>query len=224
MSSIYSYITDIYTQGPSSLSEEEIKGLYTYNVPLLSPDGGCALNKELADEPYDLAETLHVDRHSATIGSHPETKRLWRLQQVIDHIYAQTGVDWIGIYRRIQKNDGSVVLAKEAYRGEYSRAEFPLTEEFAKTSNNATVGLTGKAITVQSVDEYDGPYYQCDGKVQSEYCAPIFNPENQITGIIDAESFHKGYFNEGILSAITETCDVIGRIDVQYAAPLSSEN
>ena len=34
---------------------------------------------------------------------------------------------------------------QEAYVGAPSRAEFPLTEEFARTSNNSTVGLSGKA-------------------------------------------------------------------------------
>ncbi len=39
-------------------------------------------------------------------------------------------------------------LVKEAYVGEPSRAYFPLTEEFALTSNNSTAALRQHAIVI----------------------------------------------------------------------------
>ena len=63
---------------------------------------------------------------------------------------------------------------------------------FTQTSNNSTVGLTGRVKVVDNVATYAGPYYSCDGAVNSECCLPIFNDKAEVTGIIDAESFTVG--------------------------------
>jgi hypothetical protein len=42
-------------------------------------------------------------------------------------------------------------LMKLAYTGAPSRAYFPLTEEFAKSSNNSTVAMTGNTGIIQDV-------------------------------------------------------------------------
>jgi len=67
---------------------------------------------------------------------------------------------------------GRGVLVKEAYVGEPSRAEFPLTESFAERSNNSSVGLSGEAVLVEDVAEHDGPYYECDDSVRSGSAVP----------------------------------------------------
>ncbi len=111
------------------------------------------------------------------------------------------------------------MLVKLAYRGLPSRAEFPLTPDFATNSNNSTVGLSGQGRVIEDVDEYvagGGAYYTCDGDVQSEACLPLFSahpapspspspsPAHLTTpaviGIIDAESTHKKFFSGQILS------------------------
>ena len=46
---------------------------------------------------------------------------------------------------------GIPVLVKLAYVGRPSRAEFPLTKEFAEKSTNSTVGLTGRATVIASL-------------------------------------------------------------------------
>ncbi|MDC2890843.1 hypothetical protein [Psychrosphaera algicola] len=68
-----------------------------------------------------------------------------------------------------------------AYFGEPSRAEFPLTPEFATISNNSFVGLYGEKRTINDVQKYvadGGEYYTCDPKVKSELCWPILSPNS----------------------------------------------
>jgi putative methionine-R-sulfoxide reductase with GAF domain len=86
---------------------------------------------------------------------------------------------------------------KLAYQGAPSRPEFPLTEAFAKTSNNSSVGRSGKATVLQDIKAHvasGGAYYECDPKVQSEVCLPLLDPNGKVVGIIDAESSKKGHF------------------------------
>lgn len=106
----------------------------------------------------------------------------------------------------MKKADGSDILLKLAYWGSISRSEFPLTKEFASHSNNSTVGITGKAVIVESVSDYTGPYYECDAQVESEFCCPILGRDRQVMGIIDAESFEKNFFTQEKIIQIAKVC------------------
>ncbi|VEB42391.1 Uncharacterised protein [Chromobacterium violaceum] len=39
-----------------------------------------------------------------------------------------------------------------------------------------------------------GGYYECDPKVKSEICLPVLHSDDNVLGIIDAESFAAGHF------------------------------
>lgn len=195
------------------LNEAEIKKLYTYPVPQASANGGCSIIKEPAPEPHNLAINYQINEPTnwQALAQNSHTQRLWQLGQIITNLQKATGADWLGIYRKTTTLQGETILLKESYYGEFSRAEFPLTAKFAKTSNNSTVGLTGKAVVVNSVDEYKGPYYQCDAKVQSEFCCPIFDNNNQVIGIIDAEAFDKDFFTSERIIEIAQVCIDLGK-------------
>jgi putative methionine-R-sulfoxide reductase with GAF domain len=173
---------------PDRLSDET---LYTYQVPMLSEDGACSLIEEMAPTPYDLTAILG--------GRHEANKRkLLLLNQLVEHATQLTGADWLGIYQARANAGGGAVLVKLAYRGRPSRAEFPLTAEFAKGSTNSTVGLTGHAKVIDDVAAYTaegGGFYVCDDAVQSEMCVPIFDEAGKVLGIIDSEAAPKVFFN-----------------------------
>ena len=116
-----------------------------------------------------------------------------------------------GIYRKVVV-DSVPNLVKEAYTGSPSRALFPLTEEFAESSNNSWVGMQGKGKLIQDIREYNGPYYECNGAVLSELCVPIFNKDNQIIGIIDIESHNANFFSTIHLIYISQICVELGKI------------
>lgn len=197
-----------------NLSEEDVKKLYVYDVPKISPDGSCSIIEEKAEKPYNLAETFGLSDSFVELKNNSHTLRLWRLNKIVHEIYCLSGVEWFGIYRKVKNPAGVLVLAKESYEGLFSRAEFALTEEFAKKSNNSTVGLSGRAIVIQDVAAHDGVYYKCDGKVKSEFCLPILDSLQTVIGIIDAESFVVNHFSSERLLQIAMVAYDLGRRDL----------
>lgn len=177
---------------------------WSYQVPELGEGGACSLFGQLADEPYDLAAILGQNEATA--------KALAQLTAVVQHYQQSNDSDWFGIYQKRQNPEGETVLVKLAYFGAASRAEFPLTEEFAAISNNSTVGLTGKAKVINDVTAYltaGGEYYSCDPKVLAEACLPLFNSKGELAGIIDAEAFKRQAYHTDALVRLVAICLVL---------------
>ncbi len=172
--------------------------LYTYRVPMLTEDGACSIVDELAPVPYDL---------TAILGGRSDqtTRRLALLERLCERAQETTGAEWIGIYQRRKGAAGTPVLVKVAYVGRPSRAEFPLTREFAERSTNATVGLTGRATVIDDVSKHveaGGGFYVCDEGVQSEACLPILDAVRDVVGIVDAEAKPRGFFGAERLAVV----------------------
>src|SRR5689334_1115149 len=158
--------------------------LYTYQVPMLTEDGTCSIVDQLAPVPYDL---------TAILGGRNEqtTRRLSLLERLVERAQETTGAEWVGIYGKRVNAAGTPVLVKLSYVGRPSRAEFPLTREFAERSTNSTVGLTGRSTVIEDVSKHveaGGGFYVCDDGVQSEACVPILDEERQVIGIVDVEA------------------------------------
>ncbi|MBY4675405.1 GAF domain-containing protein [Marinobacterium arenosum] len=176
----------------------ERDALYRFQVPELGEGGACSLFGQLAEEPYDLRPILGGE-------SAANDQLLADLNAAAEQLTGQTGVDWLGLYARRTNPQGEEVLVKLAYRGAPSRAEFPLNPEFATISNNSTVGLSGKGRLIQSVADYlaqGGEYYTCDPKVQAELCIPLFDKQDRVIGILDAEAFTANFFDPSRLAAL----------------------
>lgn len=176
----------------------DLDSLYTYRVPLLSEDGSCSIVDEMAPVPYDL---------TAILGGRSEqtTRRLALMERLVERVQETTGADWIGIYQRRADAKGHPVLVKLAYVGRPSRAEFPLTTEFAARSTNSTVGLTGRAALIDDVSKHveaGGGFYVCDDGIQSEACVPILDGSRQVVGIVDAEAKPRGFFTAPRLAVV----------------------
>jgi len=116
-----------------------------------------------------------------------------------------TGAEWVGVYQKRVNAAGIPVLVKLSYVGRPSRAEFPLTHDFAERSTNSTVGLTGRATVIEDVSKYveaGGGFYVCDDGVQSEACVPILDEARQVVGIVDAEAKPRGFFGAERLAVV----------------------
>lgn len=178
---------------------------WQYQVPELGEGGACSLFGQLAAEPYDLTLIL--------AGKTPANQRLLAQLALVTDFYRQhSQSDWFGIYQRRVNPAGETVLVKLSYFGAPSRAEFPLTAEFAAISNNVTVGLSGKARIINDVPAYlatGGEYYTCDPKVLAEACIPLFDGSGQVTGIIDSEAFAKDIFQGRELALLIATALVV---------------
>jgi putative methionine-R-sulfoxide reductase with GAF domain len=172
--------------------------LYSYSVPMLTEDGSCSIVDQLAPVPYDLAAILGG-------RSDQTTRRLALLERLVERVQETTGSDWVGVYQKRVNPAGIPVLVKLAYVGLPSRAEFPLTREFAERSTNSTVGLTGRATVIEDVSKHveaGGGFYVCDEGIQSEACVPILDDARQVIGIIDAEAKPRGFFGAERLAVL----------------------
>jgi len=172
--------------------------LYTYSVPMLTEDGSCSVVDQLAPVPYDLGPILGG-------RSDQTTRRLSLLARLVERVQETTGAEWVGIYQRRAHPAGGETLVKVAYVGRPSRAEFPLTREFAERSTNSTVALTGRATVIEDVSrhvEAGGGFYVCDDGVQSEACVPILDGTGGVAGIVDAEANPKGFFGAERLAVV----------------------
>lgn len=175
---------------------------WQYQVPELGEGGACSLFGELAADPYDL--TLILGGQST--ANHDA---LTKLTQISQFYQQQAGVAWFGIYQARSNLSGQSVLVKLSYFGAPSRAEFPLTKEFAAISNNSTVGMSGQARVINNVASYlqqGGEYYTCDPKVQAEACLPLFAQSGRIIGIVDAEDFQQDVFNHQTMALLVAVC------------------
>ncbi|HYC37116.1 MAG TPA: GAF domain-containing protein [Usitatibacter sp.] len=177
---------------------EDLEGLYTYPVPMMTEDGACSIVDRLAPMRYDLGPILGG-------RSEQTTRRLALLKRLAQRAQETTGADWVGIYQRRSNTLGIPVLVKVAYVGRASRAEFPLTPEFAERSTNSTVGLTARSAVIDDVAKHveaGGGFYVCDDGVQSEACVPILSGNGEVAGIVDAEAKPRGFFGADRLAVI----------------------
>ncbi len=164
---------------------------WQFRVPELGEGGSCSLFGQLADEHYDLRLIL---------GGQTDANQqlLAKVTAVVQFYQAQSASHWFGVYQRRNNPAGETVLVKLAYFGAESRAEFPLTAEFAAISNNSTVGLSGQGRIINDVAAYlakGGEYYTCDPKVQAEACLPLIGADGAVIGIIDSEAFTQNLFH-----------------------------
>ena len=192
-------VESVLKSGYPPLTIDKARSLYSYDIPEETVLGVCSTE---SSKEYHLYKILGVSRDEIIENHH--TLRLLRVNEIVCRLQLLTAVDWLGIYRKTKNEKGREVLLKEAYYGKASRAEFPLEEAFAKRSNNSSVGLSGKAILVQDIDNYRGPYFTCDIQVKSELCLPILGVRNEVIGIIDAESFRSNFFTDSCVFEIAK--------------------
>lgn len=182
--------------------------LYLVKVPKLSADGSCSLHGDLDPTPYDLGAVLG--------GRELRTSMcLLILDELLEHVANRTGTEWLGVYQA-RAVPGGRALVKLAYSGKPSRAEFPLTDAFARQSNNVAVALSGRPRVIADVKahvEAGGAYYECDPGIASEACLPLFDAKGQVVGILDAESAQPNAFTgERLASLVGLATEVVSHL------------
>lgn len=197
------------------LAEHKVTNLrWQYQIPELGEGGACSIFSQLQAEPYNLKQILAAQSpanfgSSTSLGSLTTAQALTKLQAITNYYQQHTGFAWFGIYQSRVKQPAESVLVKLTYYGAASRPEFPLTTDFAKYSNNSTVGLTGVAKIINHVADYvatGGEYYTCDPKVSAEACLPLFDQSGKIVGIIDAEDFNNNVFTADAIALLVAIC------------------
>ncbi|KAK3273575.1 hypothetical protein CYMTET_18190 [Cymbomonas tetramitiformis] len=156
-----------------SLSVDEVQSMYEYQVPIVAEGGACSRKKEMAAEPYCLADSLGLGKDYEALATHPQTARIWCLGKIMKLLAEEISAEWVGVYRSVDLGSGPVLL-KEAYVGRPSRAEFPLTKEFAENSNNSTVGLTGAVLGIIDAEAFRPEHFTTEFRARiDKVCAGI---------------------------------------------------
>lgn len=161
--------------------------LLTYIEPKLNEDGTCPIVKE-PGRVYDLLQYADSEEQRKNL-----IDLVVRLNRMVRWIHNNTGVSWFGVYLRHGDK-----LVKYVYTGEMSRAEFPISDEYLERSINTRVIYEKQHYYIPDVETYAGPYYQCDAKVKSELCCPLFDPNGNVIGIFDSEDHRKNFFDDKI--------------------------
>jgi L-methionine (R)-S-oxide reductase len=225
-SPLSSLITDVFSLPIESVTELEISELSSYRIPKLAnkneeeEDGLCGIGLE--KEPFEILNvllTLDISRKREE-----ELIRLKRLRLVLSALKTCVDADWIGVYETtIESEKKFEQLLKLTYLGAPSRAYFPLTESFAKNSNNSTSCLRKECIVIHDVTratrktlskEESIPYYTCDTRVQSEVCAPILTRDGKCIGLIDCESWKSENFTNEKINTILQTAKALSELDL----------
>lgn len=216
-STLNNLVETVFSEPAPQFSKTRVKGLFVYDVPK-EANGACIYPK-VKDSDYNLAFVEGVDPSLKGLENDPQTERIWRLKKIVTSLSTITNTEWVGVYRAVTNPQGERVLAKEAYFGDMSKPEFPLTEENAKHSNNSKVGLTGEAVIMDDVlgtlaADPDTTYYTCNPNVDSEFCLPIFGKNGDILGIIDAEAWVKNHFDADKLLQVAKVAYDLGQINM----------
>jgi L-methionine (R)-S-oxide reductase len=200
---------------PEGASVEDARSLLEYVVPALSADGMCSTDV-MAPAPFELHTELGVPL-TEDVWENPEALRVFRLKALVDVIAAETKAEWVGIYeKRAPRGKFGQSLFKLAYVGSPSRPEFPLTEAFARASNNSTVAMTSTAVIIPDTDarSSDVAYYVCDGRVKYELCAPLVDAAGEVHGIIDIEAWRPHALGEDLVDWVLAICEVLAESKV----------
>lgn len=193
----------------------QVEQILSYDVPVVSGQGNCAGS--------DCLGSFNAEEYLPFLIDEDKAELLLAMDHIMQEMIEVDQVDWCGVYLKIPAQEHYELfhnsLLKICYRGAVSRGLFPLTESFAKQSNNSTVGLTGEAVTVDDVQDYvtaGGCYYECDRRVRSEYCHPLFDHDGDVIGIVDIESFTPKSFSES--KRMEELQEMLERIEALLRA------
>ncbi|MCB0365606.1 MAG: hypothetical protein H6624_04235 [Bdellovibrionaceae bacterium] len=196
------------------LGAELLQPPHQYRVPRISEDNTCGFG--MVQNPFELKWAFEL--HDKNL------LRLSRLYTALHWLNEKVHLDWLGLYQKceglsqpsfIDDNYGNELdqpnLIKLCYIGAPSRAAFPLTQEFARQSNNSRAFLNQQPLLIQDVKEAvaDGaPYYECDPAVKSELCLPLIWQGLEI-GLFDGEAFTKNFFDGDKINACLALADFI---------------
>lgn len=91
-----------FVSSPGALPSDELESMLRYRIPNLTEDGTCGVG--LQAQPFDLgAEILGLSPGTILPPTDPRIVRLWRLRQIVQALARATGAEWVGLYRKVDR-------------------------------------------------------------------------------------------------------------------------
>ncbi len=130
--------------------------------------------------------------------------RAARMQAAVDVFWeflGPTGVSWIGFYLKTPGKDEMVLGA---------RRDKPACSPIGLHGTCGRCRREGRALIVRDVASLGANYIACDPRDRSEVVVPLFEADGMCWGVLDADSYEVGAFDESDARGLESAVELVG--------------
>lgn len=134
----------------------------------------------------------------------PAGDRGARLQRVCDLLwgaFAGRGLSWIGFYAKVPDQDRMELVA---------RRDRPACSPIGLHGVCGRAWRERRPIVVHDVSSLGGAYIACDPRDRAEAVVPCFDADGACWGVLDADSFDAGAFEEHDIEGMRALVEAFG--------------
>lgn len=159
----------------------------------------------------DYAHTLR------RLGAEPWSglSRQERMERVVDVLwdaFHAAGLSWIGFYTGEPGADHMILRA---------RRDKPACSPLGLEGMCGRCWQARRPILLHDAQTLAGGYIACDPRDRSEAVIPLFEPDGSCWGVLDADSFDVGSFDEADIAGMTRAVEIAG-LSVSPARPAAT--
>ena len=150
------------------------------------------------------ARTSRLPRDYAGLSPHAPAGRDERMRAAVDALWehlSPRGVSWIGFYLKVDGRE-EMVLGP--------RRDKPACSPIGLHGVCGRSFLAGRPIVVRDVAMLGGGYIACDPRDRSEAVIPLFEHDGSCWGVLDADSYDAGAFDEIDVEGLTGFVERLG--------------
>lgn len=124
---------------------------------------------------------------------------LWRAFG--SHGYEHIPISWIGFYDKVEDADEMVLVCREPK---------PACSPIGLHGMCGRSFLDSRPILIHDVATLGANYIACDPKDKSEAVVPMFNTDGTCWGVLDADSYEVGTFDDADVRGMQLLCEALG--------------
>lgn len=127
-----------------------------------------------------------------------------RMQAVVDLMWdllAPTGMSWVGFYSKPAGRDEMTLLV---------RRDKPACSPLGLHGVCGRCWRERRPLVLRDAAALGANYVACDPKDRSEVVVPLFNADGSCWGVLDADSYEAGAFDESDATGFTEAVERAG--------------
>lgn len=146
-----------------------------------------------------------LDRHMLSpdrpAAAGPRGQRMRRVIDLLWGAFSSTGISWIGFYEKAAASDEMLLLVREPK---------PACSPIGLHGMCGRCWKERRPIVVADVRTLGANYVACDPRDQSEIVIPCLDERGDCWGVLDADSFDRGAFDEHDAQGMTRVLVSLG--------------